>query len=181
MSDWWNQPTQPVIDASAADTAPAEPLANCPWCAQPATPNAGYCSGCGAVLAQHEDLGGLVVPGVTTVDPAMQSRGYTSSIMGGQSRMSSISLAGSMGGTGAQVALASVMLARDGLRGLGGSVDPESVGNASQAAVEMSRQLRRPRSMTESLSPEDDPMAPEDRLAVQTSEPEPDPSEQGSR
>jgi len=111
----------------------------------------------------------------------MQSRGYTSSIMGGQSRMSSISLAGSMGGTGAQVALASVMLAKDGLRGLGGSVDPESVGNASQAAVEMSRQLRRPRSMTESLSPEDDPMAPEDRLAVQTSEPEPDPSEQGSR
>ena len=176
MSDWWNQPTRPVQDDSAADATPAEPLPNCPWCAEPATPNAGYCGSCGAVLAQHEELGGLVVPGVTTVDPAMQSHGHTSSILSGQSRMSSISLAGSMGGTGAQVALASVMLARDGLRGMGGSVDPETIGNASQAAIEMSRKLRRPPAMTDSRGSDDDSVAPGIGTAAQTSEPDPNQS-----
>jgi hypothetical protein len=31
------------------------------------------CTGCGAALGQRDDLGGVVIPGVTSVDPALQA------------------------------------------------------------------------------------------------------------
>ena len=43
----------------------------CPWCAAPAPETATQCPACGAALAQRESIGGLVIPGVTTVDPAL--------------------------------------------------------------------------------------------------------------
>ncbi len=36
-----------------------------------ATPEATHCAACGAALAQRESLGGLIIPGVTAVDPAL--------------------------------------------------------------------------------------------------------------
>jgi hypothetical protein len=170
MSDWWNQTSQPV----GAETPPAEAPANCPWCAQPAVANASYCASCGAVLAQHEDLGGVVVPGVTTVDPAMQARGTTSSLIGSQSRMSTISMVGRIGGTTAQVAVAASMLAMDALSNKDAAIDPERVGNPSQAAIDMSHRLRRQPTMTESPAPADDSMTPGAGPTAQTTEPEPD-------
>lgn len=59
---------------SRAPAATAEALPACPWCAEPTLPDASNCSNCGAVMAQREDLGGLAIPGVTVVDPAMQAR-----------------------------------------------------------------------------------------------------------
>jgi hypothetical protein len=45
---------------------------SCEWCgAVTADPAATTCSGCGAALAVREDLGGLVIPGVTSVDPGL--------------------------------------------------------------------------------------------------------------
>lgn len=43
----------------------------CPWCAATAAPDATRCADCGAALAQHESLGGVKIPGLTSVDPAL--------------------------------------------------------------------------------------------------------------
>ena len=151
MSDWWNQPTRSETAPQAS--TPEPPLA-CPWCAQPATPGATHCSGCGAVMAQREDLGGLLIPGVTAIDPAMQARSYTSSLLGAQSRASTMNAIGSIGGTTAQVAVAAAMLARDGLRGTGAAANPEDVGKPSQAALEMAQRLRQPGAPTTPIAPD---------------------------
>jgi hypothetical protein len=142
MSDWWNRPTRPRVEPPAST---AELLPSCPWCAEPALPDASSCSNCGAAKAQHEDLGGLVIPGVTVVDPAMQARSYTSLLIGSQARMSTLSLIGrAPGGTVLQVAAAAAMLASDGARGSGGTVKPDDIGRPSQAALEMAERLRQP-------------------------------------
>lgn len=142
MSDWWNQPTRPSVEPSASI---AEPPPSCPWCAEPALPDASYCSSCGAVMAQREDLGGLAIPGVTVVDPAMQARSYTSSLIGSQARMSTLSMIGSApGGTALQVVAAAAMLASDRSGGSGGTVNPDDIGKPSQAALQMAERLRQP-------------------------------------
>lgn len=46
--------------------------AQCPWCAAPAAPEATRCSACGAALAQRESIAGVVIPGLTAVDPALE-------------------------------------------------------------------------------------------------------------
>lgn len=141
MTDWWNQATRPE---TRAEEPTAEPPLTCPWCAQPATPGIYHCSNCGAVMAQRDDLGGLLIPGVTAVDPAMQARSYASSVLGAQSRSSTLSAIGAVGGTTAQVAVAAAMLARDGLRGTGIAANPEDVGKPSQAALDMAHRLQNP-------------------------------------
>ena len=170
MSDWWNQPT---VSAGERESSSAEPSSACPWCAQPAAPGAGYCGSCGAVLAQNDDLGGLVIPGVTAVDPAMQSRSYTSSLSGAQSRMSTISLVGRVGGTTAQLAVAAAMLAKDEFGGKGGSVDPEEVGKPSEAALAMAQRLRQPAAPATQPNALDLSTGPTGEPAPQTGEPEP--------
>ena len=45
----------------------------CPWCSASAPADATHCPACGAALAQHEDLGGVVIPGVTGLDPALEA------------------------------------------------------------------------------------------------------------
>jgi hypothetical protein len=44
----------------------------CPWCAAPAKPDDTVCSACGAALAQRESIGGVQIPGLTSVDPALE-------------------------------------------------------------------------------------------------------------
>lgn len=63
-----------MTDAGARpepELATPEPAATCPWCAAPAAPDANRCSACGAALAQRESLGGVLIPGLTSVDPAL--------------------------------------------------------------------------------------------------------------
>jgi hypothetical protein len=45
----------------------------CSWCSAAAPASATRCPSCGAALAQRESIGDLVIPGVTTVDPALQA------------------------------------------------------------------------------------------------------------
>jgi hypothetical protein len=54
-------------------TDPAAPGAErtCPWCSEPARATDTTCPKCGAALAQREDLGGVLIPGVTGVDPGL--------------------------------------------------------------------------------------------------------------
>jgi hypothetical protein len=142
MSDWWNQPTRPTVGPGPSTS---EPLPACPWCAQPAEPAAAHCSSCGAATAQHEDLGGLVIAGVTSVDPAMNAGGYSSTFVGSQSRMSALNSIGtSPAGAVVQVVAGAAMLATDRPRGFGGSAQPEDVGKPSQAALDMAERLRQP-------------------------------------
>ena len=96
------------------------------------------------MIAQRKDLGGLIIPGVTGLDPAMQAGSYSSALLGQQRRMSTLSaMGGGVGGTAAQVAYAAAVLAKDGMRGAE-SVNPEDVGKPSQAALDMVRRLNEP-------------------------------------
>jgi len=61
-------PARAADAMSTRDDAPAA----CSWCGTPATPEARTCSSCGAALAQREQIGDLVIPGLTAVDPALQ-------------------------------------------------------------------------------------------------------------
>jgi hypothetical protein len=57
-------------------TGPSDPMPGgraCPWCSTVAGPDATACPSCGAALAQRDSIGGLVIPGLTTVDPALQA------------------------------------------------------------------------------------------------------------
>ncbi|MCI4354878.1 MAG: zinc-ribbon domain-containing protein, partial [Thermoplasmata archaeon] len=45
----------------------------CPWCTAPVPPNATRCPACGDALAQRESIDDLAIPGVTTVDPALEA------------------------------------------------------------------------------------------------------------
>jgi predicted aconitase with swiveling domain len=139
MSDWWNQATPPEVEPVAAAAATPE---TCPWCGAPATPAATYCACCGAVMAQREELGGLVVPGVTDVDPAVRSSSVASSLVAGQARVSAANLAGAVGGTSAQMIVAGAILARDHFASSRPEVRVEDVGTPSRAALEMAQRLR---------------------------------------
>jgi len=45
----------------------------CPWCSAPAASTDTRCPACGAALAQREDLGGVLIPGVTGLAPALEA------------------------------------------------------------------------------------------------------------
>jgi hypothetical protein len=53
-------------------TPPADSGRHCPWCAAPAGPADTNCSACGAALAQRESIGDVRIPGLTSVDPALE-------------------------------------------------------------------------------------------------------------
>jgi hypothetical protein len=46
--------------------------ATCSWCGAAAAPEATQCGACGAALAQRESIGELLIPGLTSVDPALE-------------------------------------------------------------------------------------------------------------
>jgi len=64
---WWNRPGGGAVDDDG--------LVACPWCAARCAPDAPACDTCGASLAEPDELDGLQIPGVTTVDPALQRIG----------------------------------------------------------------------------------------------------------
>src|SRR5262245_51639378 len=53
-----------MTDAGAART--------CPWCAATVADDATTCRECGAAVAQRESIGDLQIPGLTSIDPALQ-------------------------------------------------------------------------------------------------------------
>jgi hypothetical protein len=54
-------------------TDPAPAARTCQWCGTVGGASTTTCPGCGAALGERDDLGGLVIPGVTSVDPALQA------------------------------------------------------------------------------------------------------------
>ncbi len=55
------------------DSKATAPGRECPWCSAPVPPDATHCPACGAALSQRESIGDLAIPGVTTVDPALEA------------------------------------------------------------------------------------------------------------
>ncbi len=144
MSDWWNQPMDRAAPhAEGGESAPTRSDRVCPWCSAVVSMDSPSCPSCGAVIAQRESLGGVVIPGVTDVDAGLAEPSLTHSLVGAQARMTTLNAVGRLpGGTALQVAAAAGMLARDSFGGvLGGPPDPASVGQPSEAALEMARRL----------------------------------------
>ena len=144
MSDWWNQPTPSAIPEPGREDAGSDPGAGatCSWCSAVARPGANHCPNCGAVMAQRESLGGLVVPGVTEVDPRLSQPSLAGSLLGAQARMTALGAVGRAAGPSAELATAALYLAKGSIEGMfGPETDLDQVGRPSQAALEMARRL----------------------------------------
>jgi len=151
VDDWWNQTTEsmtPVMDPAGPKADAVGPgRSRCPWCSAEADPCDGCCPSCGAVMAQRESIGGMVIPGVTDVDPGLRTPSVAASMLGSQARMSVLGAVGQAGGPSAQIVTAAAMLARDSFAGaFGRATNPDEVGRPSQAALQMAGRLNDPAS-----------------------------------
>ena len=130
--------------AATGSGAPEAPR-TCAWCGTPAaSPEATSCASCGAALAQRESIGDLAIPGLTSVDAALQdydkrplhlrgpspSQGMAPALIVGAMAGGPIGLA-AIGGVAA-VAAAEFLGARTG--GAGGAL--ENVGKPSEVALQ---------------------------------------------
>jgi hypothetical protein len=127
-------------DAAAGAEAP-----HCPWCAAPAAADADRCTACGAALAQRETIGGLMIPGLTSVDPVLQDFDKRPLHISGPSPsqgMAPALIVGAVAGgpagiaaIGGVAALAAVEYLGAG-RGGAGSVNLEDVGRPSDVVLQ---------------------------------------------
>jgi hypothetical protein len=153
----------------ADPTAPATDR-TCPWCSEPARATDTTCSKCGAALAQREDLGGVLIPGVTGVDPGLAAFAAQPTHLRGPSPTQGLATglipAAAMGGPaglaiiGGIAAVAAVEYMSG--KGPGGTqTDPASVGRLSgvaQLALEkVTREGEAPASGGGPPTPESDP------------------------
>ncbi|HEY6058784.1 MAG TPA: hypothetical protein VIV06_12195 [Candidatus Limnocylindrales bacterium] len=125
----------------------------CAWCSAEAPHDATHCPACGAALAQRESIADLVIPGVTTVDPALQAYeaephriGVRNSPAQGMAGPVIIAAAAGPVGLAAIGGLAAVAAAEyiGASRGEhAGSVDPGSVGRPSEAVLMAVERLER--------------------------------------
>jgi hypothetical protein len=122
----------------------------CEWCDARASQNATHCKACGASLAQRETIGDLVIPGVTHVDPALQQYAANPLRIPGNSPSQyvagpAVGAAVVMGGPIGLAALGGLaaVAATEYLGAGGGSpqVDPDKVGQPSDAVLQMVKRL----------------------------------------
>jgi hypothetical protein len=131
------------FDPTGAATG-ASDVRTCPWCATPATAEATTCASCGAALAQRESIGDLAIPGLTTVDAALQdfdkrplhlrgpspSQGMAPALIVGAMAGGPIGLA-AIGGVAAMAAAEYLGARRDG-----GGAALEDVGRPSEVLLQ---------------------------------------------
>jgi hypothetical protein len=127
------------------ETAGAASPRHCPWCSAPAPAGALTCGACGAALQQRESIADLVIPGVTDVDPALEAWDRAPRSLGVDSpsqAMAPGAVAGvAMGdptgilGLGALGVVAAQEYLSAQTPGSGGHIDPEHVGDVSEAAL----------------------------------------------
>jgi hypothetical protein len=93
-------------------------------------------------MAQREDLGGIVIPGVTSVDPGMTSPSIVGAVLQTQARANMLAGAAMRHGPAVPLAMAAAYLVRDSVAGaLAPATDPETIGRPSQAALDMAARL----------------------------------------
>ncbi len=129
-----------------------EPAARvCQWCGASADDAATKCPSCGAALAERESLGGLVVPGVTTVDPALAAydaqplriRGSSPSqgLAGGTVAAAALGGPAGLAALGGLAAVAAVEYLGAGSDQGGSAPALADVGRPSEAALRMAERL----------------------------------------
>lgn len=130
---------QPAPDPAASSGR------TCPWCGAQAADGVQQCAACGAALAQRESIGDLRIPGLTSVDPALEdydkrplhltgpspTQGMAPALIVGAVAGGPIGLV-AIGGVAA-VAAAEYMGAG---RGAGSSARPEDVGKPSEVVLQ---------------------------------------------
>ena len=129
------------------------PASRCAWCSAAAPIGATQCPACGAALAQRESIAGLVIPGVTAIDPALQeidgqpihlrgpspSQGMAHGVMAAAVIGGPVGLA-VIGGLAASAAAEYVGARRDHL---GAPDDLDDVGRPSRTALLALKRLER--------------------------------------
>jgi hypothetical protein len=146
-----SEPQREAKDESGG-LAGSEPTGErtCQWCGAHSSATATQCSGCGAALAARDSLGGLVVPGVTAVDPALQAydaqpwrlpkASPSQGLAGGAIAAAAMGGPAGLAAIGGLAAVAAVEYLGVGQEH-GDAPALEAVGRPSEAAVEMARRL----------------------------------------
>jgi testis-expressed sequence 13 family protein len=131
MTDQWDAPLAPGA---------------CPWCSATNTPDARTCRSCGAAIAQRDDLGGVVVPGVTGVDPNLLGApgSIASPVLRSQGTMGALNAVSQVNAT-LGLAAAAAILGQDTVKGMLGlkDADLDAVGKPSEAALQAFERLER--------------------------------------
>jgi hypothetical protein len=133
MTDAWDAPTPP---------------GTCPWCSATNAPEARQCASCGAAIAQRDDLAGVVVPGVTGVDPNLLGTpsSLASPMLRSQGTLGAINAVSHVNAT-LGLAAAAAIIGQDTIKGMLGAndADLETVGKPSEAALLAVEKLDRER------------------------------------
>lgn len=118
----------------------------CPWCSASNLLEARQCASCGAAIAQRDDLGGVVVPGVTGVDPNLLGtpRSLASPMLRSQGTLGALNAVSQVNAT-LGLAAAAAYLGKDTIKGMLGAndADLERVGKPSEAALQAIEKLER--------------------------------------
>ncbi|MEW5991575.1 MAG: hypothetical protein AB1736_09585 [Chloroflexota bacterium] len=121
---------------------------SCPWCSATNPPEARQCACCGAAIAQRDDLGGVVVPGVTGVDPNLlgSPSSLASPMLRSQGTLGALNAVSQVNAT-LGLAAAAAYLGQDAIKGMLGAndADLETVGRPSEAALQAIEKLERER------------------------------------
>ncbi|OGO52587.1 MAG: hypothetical protein A2V84_13975 [Chloroflexi bacterium RBG_16_70_13] len=140
MTDHWDAPPAPGA---------------CPWCSATNPPEARQCASCGAAIAQRDDLGGVVVPGVTGVDPNLLGTpsSLASPMLRGQGTLGALNAVSQVNAT-LGLAAAAAYLGQDTIKGMlgGHDADLETVGKPSEAALQALARLEGERDAAKSPS-----------------------------
>jgi hypothetical protein len=131
MTDQWDAPPPP---------------GTCSWCSAANAPEARQCASCGAAISQRDDLGGVVVPGVTGVDPNLLGTpsSLASPVLRSQGTLGAINAVSHVNAT-LGLAAAAAILGQDTIKGMLGAndADLEAVGKPSEAALLAVEKLER--------------------------------------
>ncbi|HEX4898054.1 MAG TPA: hypothetical protein VFV53_06795 [Candidatus Limnocylindrales bacterium] len=129
-----------MTDDQARDTS------TCPWCSASNPVEARRCVSCGAAIAQRDDLGGVVVPGVTGVDPNLLGTpsSLASPVLRSQGTLGALNAVSQVNAT-LGLAAAAAILGQDTIKGMLGAndADLEAVGKPSEAAMLAVEKLER--------------------------------------
>ncbi len=138
---------EPTGEPHATATGPR----SCQWCGAVSPASATQCSGCGAALATRESLGGLIVPGVTAVHPALEAydaqprhlprNSPGQGIAGGTIAAAALGGPAGIAALGGLAAVAAVEYLGAGAGHAGDTTGIDGVGRPSEAALEMARRL----------------------------------------
>jgi hypothetical protein len=157
------------------------PASRCAWCSAAAPIGATECPACGAALAQRESLGGVVISGVTSVDPALLDAAgrpmripHASPTQGMAGGVMLASMAGGpigLAALGGMAVVGAAEYAMAGRRARDGAPAIEDVGKPSEVALQALHRLAAEEAGTSPEDPANDQPANDPWRDVPASDP----------